>query len=288
MGARGRVMSILVLSGPGGPFLDVAGFNRKARARFARWSMYVAGGLVMTGLATIALTGAQSAPAPVATPAPQTAPPPQWAEVHHPLRFYSLQSPDFGREPRVYQARGVQPGGGRQDILLFGPANPGEQPVLRVSVYRKGTERDSEARFYVEMARQAALSGLSIVRSAQPGDMPTRFGVFETADVTMASPAGDAACLGYKLDLTNPGLRISGFACGTPSRPMDRRTLACALDRLDLVSVGADRAAGRFFAGAEQNRGAGCGSARSAGWLDSGPVKPDLRPTKAGQALARK
>lgn len=205
-----------------------------------------------------------------------------WVEVRHPLRFYSLETQEFGREPTSYEARRRAQGGGREDTLTLGAASPGDKRGMLVSVYRRGAEEAGSDRFFVEVARQAARQGLSVAHAAQPGDMKTRFGVFEVADISLAGKGGEAACLGFRLDRANPALRISGYACGTPARPIDRRELACTIDRLDLVSVGEDRALGRFFAESQLARGAGCGGAQGvvkqrASWLDGPGERPALR-----------
>ncbi len=294
-------MSMLTLSGPGGPFLDAGAgpagalraMNRKARARLLRRASVAIGAVGMAVFAAAATAAMRAPSAPVAEPASTAAPRNDWVEVRNPLRFYSLESAEFGKSPRMYEARRHATGGGRRDILTFGPSVPGSEAVLRLSIYRKGAEEAASGRFFVEMARQAAQTGFSVTRSAQPGDMPSRFGVFETADLTLNTPAGEAACLGFRLGLDHPGLEISGYACGAPSHPIDRRALTCALDRLDLASVGDDRELGRFFANAELARGAGCGGARGGGngasrWLEPVSTKPALRAGDASRKPTRK
>ncbi len=290
-------MSMLILSGPGGPFLDIAGGpaamprapGRQVQARLVRWSLCLAGAAAVCAVVLAGLSGRPAAAPPTPAPAPKSA----WLEVNHPLRFYGLESAAFGKEPRIYEARRHTTGGGRQDYLDFGEAMLGRGPSLHLSVYRIGAEQAPEGRFYVEMARQAARSGLSVVRSAQPGDLPTRFGVFETADLTLATPAGEVPCLGYMLNVSKPELRIAGYACGASDRPIDRRTLACALDRLDILSGGADREIGRFFAAAELARGTGCGGARggagrTAEWIDTDLNRPALRVSDGPRKFVRK
>ena len=292
-------MSMLTLSGPGGPFLDAGAgpagllraMNGKARARLLRRAA-VAIGAIGVAVFAAAATAAMRAPStPAIASAPVAAPRNDWIEVRNPLRFYSLESAEFGRSPRSYEARRNVVGGGRRDILTFGPVNPGREPVLRLSMYRKGSEVATSGRFFVAMARESAQSGFSVIRSAQPGDMPSRFGVFETADLTLNTPAGEVACLGFRLDLEHPGLEFDGYACGAPGHPIDRRALTCALDRLDLASVGEDRELGRFFARAELARGAGCGGARggdASSWLAPVATHPPLRASDAGRKPARK
>ena len=126
--------------------------------------------------------------------------------------------------------------------------------------------------------------------TAIPVPSPELANVPVPTSVTLATSAGDVACLGYRLENTAASLRISGYACGSPNRPVDRRVLACALDRLDLVSATEDHPLTRFFVAAEQARGQGCGGlkggdGKKANWLSG---KPALRDTGAAEKLAKR
>ncbi len=289
-------MSMLSMSGARGPVFTARGYvpdelwtlRMRARAQIMHWAISGLAALAIALAATAAFSGLLRAPA--AAPDSSEIAKNAWQEVRNPLKFYSLESVEFGREPRVYEARRHVIGGGRQDSLTFGAAVPGAEPSLRLSIYRFGKESVSDDRFFVEMARRAAQAGFAVTHSAQPGDLATRFGTFETADLTLATPVGEVACLGYRLEVATPGLRISGYACGAPGRPVDRRSLACALDRLDLVSAAEDRPLARFFVAAEQARGQGCGGAKGgsvqkASWLAG---TPPLRDVGSGQNLAKR
>lgn len=289
-------MSMLSLSGLEGSRFDrregvddaLLTLRRRAGAQLRHWTLSVAGAIAIAAGAVLLARSlaAEPRPVPVASAAVRN----PWIEIAHPLRFYALDSAEFGREPRAYEARRHREGGGREDSLLFGAAVPGKETSVRVSIYRKGAEAAPDSRFFVEMARQAARSGLSVARSAQPGELPTRFGVMEAADIVLTTSSGEASCLGFLLDAATPGLRISGFACGAPNKPMDRRTLACGVDRLDLIAAGDDRELARFFVTAELARGKGCGGAKggSSSWLEPGAGKPALRDGDAPRPLARR
>jgi len=235
---------------------------RALGARARRAVLQVAAGV---GLTVVLALGANAIFATRAPFVPKPAPKPRntWSEVVGPMQFYSLASADFGKQPRAYQAR-RNVGGGRQDVLSYGPAQLGKGLALRLSIYRFGQETPSDGRFFVEIARLAGQAGYSVARSAQPGEMTTRFGAFEVADVALKGGAGQAACLGFETEAASPGLRISGYACGTVERPVDRRILGCALDRLDLVSAGDDQDLARYFVAAELARGKACGGMRPA------------------------
>lgn len=80
---------------------------------------------------------------------------------------------------------------------------------------------------------------------------------------------------------------MAGFACGAPGRPLGRAALACAVDRIDLVSAGDDAALRAVFVAAERRTGATClggpslaavgPGTRRLGWLDPDGALPPLR-----------
>jgi hypothetical protein len=112
--------------------------------------------------------------------------------------------------------------------------------------------------------------------------LQTKFGPFETADVLLERGPSDAACIAFRHDATDVDFRINGIACGGGTTP-DRASLACVLDRLDLVSGSGDPPLLRFFTAAEQARGHNC-LQRPAGsrttWLDPAGHAPPLRNTR--------
>ena len=221
-------------------------------------------------------------------PAPQAATPPPasayWSEVNRPLALYDLSNTEFGANPRL-EAKRHRTGGGRVDTLIFGQLAEPKKPWLRLSLYRIGGEEPEQPTFFVEMARRAAESRLAIVRSDVPDAMPTRFGDVETADLTLETPAGRKSCVGFRFGADREDFRMSGIACGTAERPVDRAILYCTIDRLDLLGAGSDPAVRTFFAGAEAGRGKGCvqsrltAAAAQTNWLDAGGKQPPLRAT---------
>jgi hypothetical protein len=224
---------------------------------------------------------APAAPKPAAVARPEN----PWTEIVRPIALYSLETPDFGREPRLYEARRHATGGGRQDILTFGPADLGAGPALRIDLYREGAEEVPDSPFFADIARQAALAGFAVIRSALPDALPTRFGTFEAADVMLSEGKTETACLGFRLLADKAGLRITGFACGG-QKPINRPTLACALGRLDLLAARENGDLTRFFVAAEQNRGKFCplnkaGPGAKITWLDPRANLPPLRASVA-------
>jgi len=222
-----------------------------------------------------------------------------WIDIVRPFQIYALTS-QFGREPTTFQAQRHRDGGGRVDTLTWGDLNTGDAepaPYLRIVLHRVGRESADDSSFFVQMVRQAALFGAAVTRGGVSDALPTRFGTFETADLVLesgqsSSGTASSSCLGFRFATDTPAFRISGFACGTSARPIDRQMLACTLDRLDLVQSGEDQELGRFFADAETRRDPRCTPSRDrapnvqAGWMDpaaSAPLRGTPRKTRAGR-----
>ena len=191
-------------------------------------------------------------PQPDGSVAPPKAAKPAWIEIAKPFRLFALEAPDWGREPTTYTAQRHREGGGRRDNLTFGTFGA-DQPWLHLTLYRAGSEETTEAPFFVDMARRAAPAGLAVAHMGKPTALSTRFGAFEAAEFTLEAHAGTSGqgtqCLGFRL--ADPKvMRIGGFACGAPGRPIDRARLTCTLDRIDLVAAGDDTEMRAFFTGA--------------------------------------
>ncbi len=218
--------------------------------------------------------------APVAIP--HAEPASEWLDVVKPFQLYQVASPEFATAFGIYEAQHNLEGGGRRDVLSLGALDQNE-PYLRVAFYRLGREEAPKPSFFVEMARRASGAGLSVDRASAPHLLPTRFGAFETADVTVSGAAGARTCVGFRLLEENPRFRISGFACGETARPVDRSAIACLIDRFDLVAAGEDHGLRDFFARAEQERRPECFAskmAQNANWLAPQSSAPALRATK--------
>lgn len=239
------------------------------------------------GLIGFAVVLARTAPLPLPTKtAAPAAPFPAWIDIPHPMELFSLSAPGLSSSNLLYQARRHQTGGGRQDTLTFGTFTGGG-PFLRLTLYRVGAEPVPQEPFFLEIARIAATANLAVTRSLASTELATRFGLFEAADIDLAVGKGaPMPCLGFRGAGLGGGFRISGFACGTPERPLSRPALACLLDRLDLSSAGDDASLAEFFAATELRRdpmcaGTGLGPTPiRANWIDQEDAPP-LRLQKA-------
>ena len=183
---------------------------------------------------------------------------PAWVEIQKPFRLFALNAPEWGRDV-AYAAERHRDGGGRRDRLTFGKF--GASAWLQVTLYRPGFENSDPAPLFVDMARRAAAASLVVTRMGQPKPLATRLGSIHVADVALAGATGASGqttpCLGFR-SAEGKVLEIGGFACGTPGNPIDRVRLACALDRVDLVSAGDDAELRAFFTGAAEQLGAAC------------------------------
>ena len=263
--------------------VDTRSERLRTRLRRRRWPMGSASVAALLLVAAVVLAATKPPPAPVQAAA--SAPPlPDWVDIEGPFQLFNLAASHLPRSTLTYAARRRRTGGGRQDILTFGKLNGSDAPFIRLMLYRVGTEEAPQAPLFVELVRQAAAAGLSIARSLPPEALATRFGDFETADIDLAAGTdAPTPCLGFRAVELDSSFRMSGFACGAPTRPLSRPALACLLDRLDLNSAGDDPALAGFFAATELRRDpicAGTGLAPmvlQANWIDQDDAPPPLR-----------
>jgi hypothetical protein len=160
------------------------------------------------------------------------------------------------------------PGGGRKDVLRWGPA--GIWPAAELEIYRLGAELGPSGSAITDLAArmgaQSSPDGPSDLESA--GVIDSKFG-----HVTLLRPAGDAdgarSCLGFVKRIDEPGLQLSGWSCQGETLPARRAAISCMLNRLVLLTAGNDPKLAELFARAELKRGscASAASAASADWV---------------------
>lgn len=204
---------------------------------------------------------------PAALPTPE----PYWVKIERPIEVFALPLPQFDGLERQYRAERLEGARGRRDTIIRGSLD-GSSTYLAVSIHREAT---GAAGF------KSTVHTLSGVEPGEPGPsaaMTTKFGAVPTAEIALA----DRACLAF--DLFEPAVQASfaGVFCPPAGKVADRRTLACTLDRLDLIAAGSDTALRRHFAEAERRRDfCGMGQVASVGtkpkWLDADGEQPRLR-----------
>ena len=252
--------------------------------------------------AVVAIAGALNLAATLAAPrhdgsqsVPAENAPQSWIDINHPIALYDLSGTDFAKLPRSVHARRHQPDGAREDILTFGAMGP-SKPYMRLSLLRTGhdavTPVDSDGdTFGDDLARLAGIGDQSVTALHGTTTISTRLGVVTVGDLQLRDDGGATSCLGFRgFPGGSDGLRILGFACGIAGKPIGRSALACAIDRIDLVSAGDDRRLRAIFVAAEREPTSSCAEGRvhSAGglmtaigarttWLDRDADLPPLR-----------
>ena len=182
---------------------------------------------------------------PALSPAPREA----WITIGKPFPAFNLSIPEAADAPTHYAIRRNVEGGGRQDILGLGEPN-GTDPYLEVQIYRPGSEIEHFATAETVIRDSAEALGPAAMQSRAP--LMTKFGpmavfAFDSSRGTLRH------CLGFVRQYDDPRLQISGRFC-RGGEPIEHSTLACALDRLTLLSAGSFPKVGALFARAELNR----------------------------------
>jgi hypothetical protein len=202
---------------------------------------------------------------------PAAAEAPAWVPILRPTPAFVLETPLFPKDRQRLEARRHNPGGGREDVFLFG--GPGaDQAQARVVVYRTGGEAARPGSLFLELARRAAEDGQAVLRTTSPETLPTKFGPVETAVLDLADGATGRQCSAWRIVAEEQDLRVTGWLCPPPGKAVEPHALACFIDRLDLAPGGPPDAELRaYFAEAETRRVAGC---------------PAPKPTPAGRRPA--
>ena len=175
---------------------------------------------------------------------------PQWVEIEKPFPAFVLAIPEAAGVPAHYTILRHRAGAGRKDILSLGEPD-GTAPYLQVEVYRPGSEIRHFARPEAEIAKGAA--GLRPAQLGRGEPLNSKFGTL--AIVPFVATQGTLRhCLGFVRAYDEPRLQLSGWFCQGGETFIDRSTLACALDRLTLLSAGSEPKVGTVFASAELHR----------------------------------
>jgi hypothetical protein len=220
-------------------------------------------------------------PAQSVTPASLSPMPAQWQPLRKPMAIYHLESPDLAGLELNYRVS--MRGTSRQDSLIWQlraeNTNEARRTLAQFVIERHEGAPITERPLFADLAARAADQHLSLERMARPQDIRTKFGTFEAAEATIRQEDRAHACIGFRrIDMA--GLTLVGWVCGTAQKPVDRVSLVCFIDRLDLVGGRRDAGLRKVFAEAERARVA-CASARQSGkrltWLDHEAPVPSLK-----------
>lgn len=226
---------------PVNPLLDT--MARSGRGLFVRFLAYV------SGIALLSFLAAQLFESAPVVAAVEPAPRPEWITVTKPYPAFHLDWPDAAGEQH-YAIRRHSEGGGRKDIMSWGEPDTSPRYSL-VEIYRPGGEIDGFSSALTEIQSLANdLAAGSRMRESLP--IESKFGPVATVDFNIGL-AGAGHCVGFVRAFDEPRLRIAGLSCNRDSL-VDRSAIACAIDRLTLMSAGSAPDIARLFAQAELKR----------------------------------
>jgi hypothetical protein len=162
---------------------------------------------------------------------------PRWIEVIRPLPAFALTIPEFEGAPRYSIWRHVS-GVGRKDVLSFGEEGG---PTATMEIFRGDVEEE-------DITASIGKLRLSVPRA--PNSIDTKFG-----PVRVETAIEDGRnCLHVSRKYEELRFEISGTFCSAGMELVDRGMVACALDRLSLVSAGSEPRLATLFARAELRR----------------------------------
>jgi len=169
----------------------------------------------------------------------------EWVDVIKPIPAFALSIPELAAEPQ-YAIRRHASGGGRKDVFTFGDA-AAQEATATVEIYRPGAEADQPE----ERARVPELR-LSVPVVWRMID--TKFGLATVEPFTDRGPQAERRCLRVTRTFDDPRLVINAQFCNPGLELVDRHMVACALDRLSLISAASDPKLIALFARAELKR----------------------------------
>lgn len=169
----------------------------------------------------------------------------EWVEVNRPLPSFALALPEFD-ESRYTIWRHAN-GGGRKDVLTFGDLGSSGATAV-IELYRAGGEPAAADDDITASIGQLRLS------TALPNTIDTKFGEVAVEPFTDRAPSGARQCLRFSRAFEAPRFELSGWFCSAGEDMVDRGMVACAIDRLSLVSAASDPRLGALFAHAELKR----------------------------------
>jgi hypothetical protein len=203
-------------------------FANELRATLARVVLYSAA-LAAFGLILVEIAGSRGGVVKTANP--------DWIEVIRPLPAFALTIPEFEAGPRYSIWRHIS-GVGRRDVMSFGEEGG---PTATIEVFRGDVEEEDIT---------ASIGELRLSAPRTPNSIDTKFGPAR-AETAIADGRN---CLHVSRKYEELRLEISGRFCSAGMELVDRGMVACALDRLSLVSAGSEPKLATLFARAELRR----------------------------------
>ena len=164
-----------------------------------------------------------------------------WIDIERPFAAFALSIPEAADVPVSYTIH-------RHTVSEPDSA----APFLRIEIYRPGNEVGGFADPIEEMILSADTFGPADVKHLDK-PLATKFGPITTVPF-VASQGTPRRCLGLVRAYNDPRVQLSGWFCQGDTEFVEQNTLACALDRLTLLSAGSRPKVGAVFTQAELNR----------------------------------
>jgi len=205
------------------------------------------------GLALLATVAASLFQTHVVIAAIDPSPPrPRWIEAERPRPAFEGLLPELGGGATHYAIAHRDVDGARKDVLSWGEA-AGSGPYVVIEIYRPGRagERFIDAASEVA-ARLVDLNLTDDVKAA--GSIEGKFGAVPLVDFAIAPAGRERRCLGFARPFVEPAMQIAGWYCSAGEEVVNRATLACAIDRLAIMSAGGEAKLAELFAAAELRR----------------------------------
>jgi hypothetical protein len=207
----------------------------------------------MGGLAILATVAASLFQAHVVIAAIDPSPPqPKWIEIERPRPAFEGLIPELGGGATHYATLRRDTDSARKDVLSWGEA-AGAGPYVVIEIYRPGNAPEH----FIDPASEVAarLVGLNVTDDVKAaGSIESKFGPVPLVDFAVAPAGKERRCLGFASALGEPAVQIAGWYCSAGDEVVNRASLACALDRLSIISAGGDDKLAELFAGAELKR----------------------------------
>jgi hypothetical protein len=211
----------------------------------------------MAGLAILAIAAASFFRTPSGVAAVEPAPTqPEWINVERPHPAFELQMPELAGNAAGYAILRRPADGARKDMLTWGePVDGG--PYVMVEIYRPGAQSERFIDAPSEVA--ARIIAFTVIDDVKPaGQIDSKFGPVSLVDFAIAVRGTfngrQRRCLGFAKAFDAPAMQVAGWYCSAGEDAVDRATLACALDRLTMLSAGGDAKLAALFARAELKR----------------------------------
>jgi len=194
-----------------------------------------------------------------------------WLPTERPIEVFSISAPSFIEGEISYRAERNAAGAGRRDTLTLG-AFDGDGPWLGVTLHRQLSSDGHEL--------GASAARLSAGTAGQPTGsitLDTKFGPIIAASIPAGTPGRQHACLAFGHIEDALHFAFQGLYCAAEGKAAEPRTLACLVDRIDLIGAAGDPQLRAFFVGTEKRRDfCGAGDLRATGakraWFQGGPA----------------